>query len=77
MASCEKCWSDAYTKSMCNPYKSQAEIYSELIIERKDDPCTPEQQAGPDANECPKCNKKAVHQLINVCMNCGHVNPNK
>lgn len=40
---CEKCWADAY-----DPYLggSQAERYNELLKERKDSPCSPEDQAG-------------------------------
>lgn len=45
---CEKCWGDAYMRSLFNG-KSQAENYAELLVERKDSPCTPEQQAGVDA----------------------------
>lgn len=45
MAACEKCWGDAYLRSLgCG--KSQAECYEEILKERDDDPCTPEQQAG-------------------------------
>ena len=72
MASCEKCWGDAYRRYRCDPFRSQAEHYSELISERKDNPCTPEQQAGEDAGECPKCNRKTIHQIIKQCTNCGH-----
>ena len=36
MASCEKCWNDA---------QGRAEDYQQLIEERKDNPCTPEEQA--------------------------------
>lgn len=71
MPSCEKCWGDAYTRTHTNPRKSQAEHYHDLIEERKDNPCTPEQQAGHDAEICPKCGKKAIHQIIKECMNCG------
>ena len=46
MASCEKCWVDAYTRSLVQPWKSQSEHYQELMLERRDNPCTPKQQAG-------------------------------
>ena len=39
---------DAYLRSRLNG-RSQAENYEELLKERKDSPCTPEQQAGTDA----------------------------
>jgi hypothetical protein len=42
---CEKCWSDAYLKAKSTG-RSQAECYLELLEERKDNPCTPEEQAG-------------------------------
>jgi hypothetical protein len=42
---CEKCWGDAYRRSRCTG-RSQSESYQELLLERKDNPCTPQQQAG-------------------------------
>jgi hypothetical protein len=68
MASCEKCWSDAYFKSRYSG-KDQAECYSELIKKRENDPCTPEEQAGEDAEICPECNSKTIHQILHICMN--------
>lgn len=41
---CEKCWEDAYMRARMNG-KGQAENYCELLRERVDNPCTPEQQA--------------------------------
>lgn len=50
MSACEKCWGDAYMRMrFVDPSKDQAEHYSDLIRERKDNPCTPEQQAGTDS----------------------------
>jgi len=69
MPSCEKCWGDAYMRTHTNPTKSQAEHYQDLIKERN---CTPEEQAGNDAEECPKCKRKAMHVICKVCMNCGY-----
>ena len=61
MPSCEKCWRDAH---------GEADRYSELLMERKDFPCTPEQQAGgEDAGECEKCGRKTVHCVVGLCMN--------
>lgn len=77
MASCEKCWGDAYMRTHETPGKSQAEHYTDLIDERKDNPCTPEQQAGKDAKICPKCNRKTIHQMINKCIVCGYINKKK
>ena len=73
MASCEKCWSDAYLRSRMT-MKPQSECYSDLIKERNDNPCTPEEQAGQDAKECPKCKRMTIHQYAHVCMNCGYQN---
>jgi len=74
MPSCEKCWSDAFTRSRTDTSKCQAEHYQDLINERKDNPCTPEEQAGMDAKICPKCKRRAIHQIIDICMNCGFNN---
>jgi len=72
MASCEKCWGDAYFRSIANPMKSQAEHYGELIEERAENPCTPEEQGGECATKCPACKRIAVHQYAKVCCACGH-----
>ena len=72
MPSCEKCWGDAYLKMMLNQDKSQTEYYSMLIEERKANPCTPEQQAGQDAEECPKCKRNTIHVIIKYCTNCSY-----
>lgn len=72
MASCEKCWNDSFSRSYEHPYKGQTEHYHDLINERKDNPCTPEEQAGDDAKECPKCKRKTVHQHAKVCTICGY-----
>ena len=70
MPSCEKCWSDAFDKSYSDPFKDQADYYKILIDERKDKPCTPEEQAGQDATICQKCKQKTMHQInSDVCMN--------
>lgn len=58
MTACEKCWSDS----------SSVDNYRQLLESRKDHPCTPEQQAGPDANECPKCKRQTLHQHTRECM---------
>lgn len=46
MATCEKCWSDAFMASMDDPSVGQVEHYYRLIEERKDNPCTPKEQCG-------------------------------
>ena len=49
MPMCEKCWADAYRRSFGTP-KSQTECYYELLDERKDNPCSKEQQEGVSAD---------------------------
>lgn len=70
MSSCEKCWADAHR----GPEYSVAEEYQRLMEERKDTPCTPEQQAGPDAGECPLCRRTTMHQHTGEPM-CGCTTP--
>jgi hypothetical protein len=43
---CEKCWGDAYLRHRMDPRKSQAEHYRDLIHEREENWCTPEEQNG-------------------------------
>lgn len=54
MSTCEKCWADSQ-----GPYDDATQRYKDLLSERK---CTPEEQAGPDAGECPMCKRKTLHQ---------------
>jgi hypothetical protein len=58
MSACEKCWSDA-----CG----DAEEYQRLLGQRV---CSAEEQAGPDAGECPVCLRKTIHQWTAQAM-CG------
>lgn len=46
MASCEKCWNDAYRRTLSEPMKSQTEHYHDLLQERKYNLCSPLEQAG-------------------------------
>ncbi len=59
MSSCEKCWQESRF----------VDSYHELLESRKDSPCTPEEQAGPNASECPKCKRMTLHQHTRECMN--------
>ena len=59
MASCEKCWAD----SGGNP-----DLYAHYVNTRD---CTPEEQAGPESEVCPECNRKTVHQYCHYCVICG------
>jgi len=52
---------------------NQATIYSRLIKEREKsgENCTPEEQAGYDAQECSKCRRMTIHQVLKYCVICG------
>lgn len=52
MSTCEKCWADAATGA----------DYYRLLNERAFNPCTPEEQAGPGAGQCPACTRRTLHQ---------------
>ena len=43
---CEKCWGDAWLRAYTSIGKTQSECYRELLRERKNTPCTPQEQAG-------------------------------
>lgn len=60
MSSCEKCWGDAYLRSVNHPMKSQAEHYSDLIEERKNNPCAPKEQAGQFWDEEKQCDTRIL-----------------
>jgi hypothetical protein len=42
---CEKCWGDAYLRSLHNG-KTQSDNYRELLDERKDNPCILAEERG-------------------------------
>lgn len=54
---CEKCWGDAYLRSYGSG-KSQSDCYFELLEERKDNPCTPQEQAGDYWDEQRQCDSR-------------------
>ena len=67
VASCERCWGDAFLRSLEGP-DDQATAYRKLIAERTGDrACTPEQQAGEDALWCPECGRRTWHQAAKLC----------
>lgn len=69
MPSCEKCWRDSRLAEA-----SGVELaYSKLVAERTASGlvCTPEDQAGEGATECPRCRRRTVHQHAKVCMTQG------
>ncbi len=45
MSTCEKCWTDAYLRSQMEG-EHQGVIYRRLLEERRDNPCTMEEQKG-------------------------------
>ncbi len=45
MATCEKCWDDAYFLSRVTG-QGQAFEYQNLVAQRGDEPCSPEEQCG-------------------------------
>ena len=66
MPSCERCWRDSRAEAL---YGSGEGAYERLLRERDlTGGCTPEQQAGPDASECPTCHRMTLHQYCGVCM---------
>lgn len=69
MSTCEKCWSDAHR----GPQFSVADEYARLLKLRANHPCTPEEQAGPDAGICPDCGRRTAHQYTSECMACHNV----
>ena len=67
MPSCERCWRDAGMADTGDKVKE----YHRLLIERESSPCTLEERAGEDAQVCPTCQRKTVHQHAHVCLKCG------
>lgn len=57
MAMCEKCWEDAYLRMIGNG-KSQADNYMDILEERKDSPCSLQEQAGQFWSEEYQCDKR-------------------
>jgi len=57
MPSCERCWKWS---------GGNVDLYHELLAKNN---CTPEDQAGDDAIECPACHRKTIHQIAHVCVN--------
>lgn len=57
MPSCEKCWEDAYWRSRYTG-RPQHECYHELLEERKNNPCSPREQAGQFWDEEKQCDSR-------------------
>ena len=54
MPGCEKCWRDAQHRAL-GQGRSTTECYAELLESRKDNPCTPKEQAGDYWDEEKQC----------------------
>ena len=67
MSACEKCWDDAGLIAACSG-ESKAEVYGRLIEQRKQKPCTPEEQAGGGAKTCLTCKRRTLHVYTGECM---------
>jgi hypothetical protein len=69
MPSCEKCWADSRLAEM----RGVECAYTKLVDARtaRGEVCTPEEQAGPDATRCERCDRMTRHQHCRICMNCG------
>lgn len=72
MSTCEKCWSDSAWHRLIG----DGDSYQELVAKRNvttEHKCTPEEQAGESAQDCPKCGRRCLHQWTGECMNtaCG------
>jgi len=62
VASCEKCWWDAHIRVREGLAPDVATAYHQLLKERKDNPCTPQEQAGEFWNEEKQCDSRLTHQ---------------
>jgi len=60
MASCEKCWREAGGDPV---------LYRQLLRQRRDNPCTLEEQAGGEhAGLCESCQRRIVHCVTGQCL---------
>ena len=60
MTSCEKCWGDAYMRSLGDRSKSQSEHYRDLLKEREETPCSLKEQAGQFWDESKQCDQRHI-----------------
>ena len=63
MPSCEKYWNDAHSRAM-SQHKSITDCYKELLEERKDNPCSPREQAGDFWDEENQCDTRVKHETV-------------
>jgi hypothetical protein len=64
MSSCERCWRIARIRSHDGGIDHLDAYREELAINQ----CTPEQQAGPDAERYPVCRRMTLHQYTREAM---------
>lgn len=62
MAACEKCWEDARRIHFRQPRRGEElyDVYKRLLDERKDNPCTPREQAGQFWDEEKQIDKRLI-----------------
>jgi len=63
MSSCEKCWEDSGLRARMTG-RNKEELYHELLEERKDNPCSPKEQAGQWWDEEKQCDSRLTNRLI-------------
>jgi len=67
MSVCERCWSDAGAIAGVG---SRVDAYARIVrLRHGNATCTAEQQAGPWATECTRCERMTVHQATGACTN--------
>ena len=64
MSACEKCWGDAYMR-MLSSGKGQQECYNELLAERKEKPCSAQEQAGQFWDEEKQIDRRHIGRIYN------------
>lgn len=66
MPACEKCWGDAYLRHL-ETGGPQDICYHELLEERRDNPCSPKEQAGQFWDEEKQCDKRINRKDYRTC----------
>jgi hypothetical protein len=66
---CEQCWIDAYELQYSRGFDSQGAAYLSIILY-----CNhkAEERAGADAEGCPMCARRTIHQHGRECVTCGY-----
>lgn len=59
---CERCWWDAWGGGHFAGCESQTDRYHQLLEERKENPCTPKQEAGSWWDEEHQCDSRLLDQ---------------